>query len=145
MDRSLLYATGGVAFARSNAGGGQTINHNARNQIVAGPVAGAGIEWLVSPNVALRAEGLYYWFNQNDTPEGQSGVGGIKSAWAVRAGASVFRVAEMENALRESFTPSAVAGILVPADELNSDIHASAEYRAHMVTVMARRAVAAAG
>jgi carbon-monoxide dehydrogenase medium subunit len=33
----------------------------------------------------------------------------------------------------------------VKADGFNSDIHASAEYRAHLVTVMAKRAVAAAG
>jgi len=37
-----------------------------------------------------------------------------------------------------------VAGIAVPPDNLNSDIHASAEYRAHLITVMAKRAVAAA-
>jgi carbon-monoxide dehydrogenase medium subunit len=37
-----------------------------------------------------------------------------------------------------------VASIAVAADELNTDLHASAEYRAHLVTVMAKRAVAAA-
>lgn len=61
------------------------------------------------------------------------------------AGPSVFRVAEMEKALAGSFKAEAVAGISVPAKGLNSDIHASDEYRAHLVTVMARRAVAAAG
>ncbi|NIR31359.1 MAG: xanthine dehydrogenase family protein subunit M [Gammaproteobacteria bacterium] len=60
------------------------------------------------------------------------------------AGASAFRVPEMEKALGSSFTPDALAGISVPPDELNSDLHASAEYRAHLVTVMAKRAVAAA-
>jgi len=38
-----------------------------------------------------------------------------------------------------------VAGIKQDADGLNSDIHGSAEYRAHLVTVMAKRAVADAG
>lgn len=57
----------------------------------------------------------------------------------------VFRVAEMEAALAKDFSPDAIAGIAVPAGGLNSDIHASAEYRAHLITVMARRAVAAAG
>ena len=57
----------------------------------------------------------------------------------------VFRVAEMEAALGKSFAPDAVASIAVPDDDLNSDIHASAEYRAHLITVMAKRAVAAAG
>jgi aerobic carbon-monoxide dehydrogenase medium subunit len=42
----------------------------------------------------------------------------------------------------QSFTPGAIAGIKIPADDLNSDLHASAEYRAHLVTVMASRAVA---
>ena len=54
------------------------------------------------------------------------------------------RNAEMEAALAADFTPEAVAGIQVPDDGLNSDIHASAEYRAHLVTIMAKRAVAQA-
>jgi len=59
------------------------------------------------------------------------------------AGACVFRQTEMEQALGRSFTPDAIKDIKQPQDDLNSDIHASAEYRAHLVTVMARRAVAA--
>ena len=57
----------------------------------------------------------------------------------------VFRVAAMESALTEDFSADAVAGVRVPADDLSRDIHASAEYRAHLITVMAKRAVAAAG
>ena len=60
------------------------------------------------------------------------------------AASCVFRVAEMERALTAKWSPDAVAGISVPAGTLNSDLHASAEYRAHLVSVMARRAVAAA-
>ena len=60
------------------------------------------------------------------------------------AGPSVFRVSEMEDALAGDFSPDAIKGIEVPADDLNNDIHASAEYRAHLINVMARRAVAAA-
>ena len=59
------------------------------------------------------------------------------------AGPSVFRQPEMEAALAKSFTPDAIKDIQIPQDGLNSDIHASAEYRAHLVNVMARRAVAA--
>lgn len=57
----------------------------------------------------------------------------------------VFRIAEMENALAANFSPDAIAGISVPEDGLNSDIHAAADYRAHLIGVMARRAVAACG
>jgi aerobic carbon-monoxide dehydrogenase medium subunit len=56
----------------------------------------------------------------------------------------VFRHAEMEKALSANFSPDAIAGIVTPATGLNSDIHASAEYRAHLIGVMARRAVAKA-
>jgi carbon-monoxide dehydrogenase medium subunit len=61
------------------------------------------------------------------------------------AGACVFRVPEMEKALSASFTPDAIKDVKVSAGNLNSDIHASAEYRAHLCNVMARRAVAACG
>jgi len=60
------------------------------------------------------------------------------------AGPSAFRVPEMEKALAGNFSPEAVTGIKVSDGKLNSDMHASAEYRAHLVTVMAKRAVAAA-
>jgi carbon-monoxide dehydrogenase medium subunit len=60
------------------------------------------------------------------------------------AGSSVFRVAEMEKALEKDFSEKAIAGVKVKAKELNTDMHASADYRAHLITVMARRAVAAA-
>jgi carbon-monoxide dehydrogenase medium subunit len=61
------------------------------------------------------------------------------------AGPAVFRVAEFEAALDKNFTPAALDGLKVSADDLNSDIHASAEYRAHLVTVFAKRAVQAIG
>lgn len=60
------------------------------------------------------------------------------------AGSCVFRVPEMEAALAANFGPDAVASIAIPHDNLNSDIHGSAEYRAHLVTAMAKRAVQAA-
>ena len=60
------------------------------------------------------------------------------------AASSVFRQSAMEAALAKSFTPDAVANIKVSPDNLNSDLHGSAEYRAHLVTVMAKRSVAAA-
>lgn len=60
------------------------------------------------------------------------------------AGPSVYRVPEMEKALEKNFSVDALSGITVGAKGLNSDMHGSAEYRAHLVNVMARRAVAAA-
>ena len=57
----------------------------------------------------------------------------------------VFRASAMEAALNANFSASALDGVSVPASSLNSDIHADAEYRAHLIGVMARRAVAAAG
>jgi len=60
------------------------------------------------------------------------------------AGPCVFRVAEMEKALAAKFAPESVASIHVPEKGLNSDLHAKADYRAHLITVMAKRAVEAA-
>lgn len=60
------------------------------------------------------------------------------------AGPCAFRVAEMETALAANFSAGAVAGIAVDAGDLNQDLHASAEYRASLVTTMAKRAVAKA-
>jgi len=60
------------------------------------------------------------------------------------AGPSAFRIAEMEEALAKNFTPDAIANISIAADGLNSDMHASAEYRAHLIKVMAGRAVSMA-
>jgi carbon-monoxide dehydrogenase medium subunit len=61
------------------------------------------------------------------------------------AGANgVFRVKSFEEALKKRFSPKSIEGMTVPADGMNSDIHASAEYRAHLVGVLARRALAEA-
>jgi carbon-monoxide dehydrogenase medium subunit len=57
------------------------------------------------------------------------------------AGAGVFRTTEMERALEKNFEPRALDDLHVPAERLNSDIHASAEYRSHLISALAKRAV----
>ena len=57
----------------------------------------------------------------------------------------VFRHEGLETALSADFSEGSAAGVSVGSDGMMSDMHASAEYRAHLVGVMAKRAVAAAG
>ena len=62
----------------------------------------------------------------------------------IGAGANgVFRASAMETALKAEFSAKSLEGVHVDKDEMASDIHADQEYRAHLVNVMARRAVAA--
>jgi carbon-monoxide dehydrogenase medium subunit len=70
--------------------------------------------------------------------------GGNVRVGVTGAGASAFRQTDMEKALTQKFAPESVAGIKVKPDGLNNDLHASPEYRAHLVTVMCKRAVEAA-
>ena len=56
----------------------------------------------------------------------------------------VFRVPTFEEALKKRFSPKSIEGMTIPADGMNADIHGSAEYRAHLVGVLARRALAKA-
>jgi carbon-monoxide dehydrogenase medium subunit len=61
------------------------------------------------------------------------------------ASSQAHRAEMMEEALGNDFSPSALDSVTIPADGLNSDIHASAKYRANLVKVMAKRAVEACG
>ena len=60
------------------------------------------------------------------------------------AAPSVFRATALEAALGKSFTPDAAKGVKIDATGLNNDLHGSPQYRAHLISVMAARAVAAA-
>lgn len=99
------------------------------------PVPGKAA-YMKFPNPASRYAivGVFVAQNNTDTRVAVTGAGQD----------GVFRVPEMESALSSNFTADAVANIAVSPDNLNSDIHASSEYRAHLVTVMAKRAVAKA-
>ena len=68
--------------------------------------------------------------------------GGVRVAVTGAAG-SVFRVSAIEAALAGNWSAAAAKAVRVSADGLNSDLHASAEYRAHLIPVLAARAVAA--
>lgn len=70
--------------------------------------------------------------------------GGSVRVGVTGAGPSAFRQMEMEKALAAKFAPESVANIKIKPDGLNNDLHASPEYRAHLITVMAKRAVEAA-
>ena len=72
------------------------------------------------------------------------GAGGTRAAVTGAGDDGVFRSSEIESALASNFDASALQGLTVPADNLMTDIHASAEYRANLIAVMARRAVARA-
>jgi carbon-monoxide dehydrogenase medium subunit len=71
--------------------------------------------------------------------------GGARVAITGAGQGGVFRHTEMETALSANFSAAAIKGIKTPPDDLNGDIHASSEYRAHLVGVIAGRAVAKAG
>ena len=70
---------------------------------------------------------------------------GVRVAVTGAGQGGVFRQTAMEQALSRSWSPAALDGVVTPSEGLNGDIHGSAEYRAHLIGVMARRAVAAAG
>jgi len=71
------------------------------------------------------------------------GAGGVRVAVTGCKG-HVYRAKPLEDALAASFTPEAAKAVRLPATDINGDLHASPEYRAAMVSVMAGRAVAAA-
>lgn len=68
-------------------------------------------------------------------------LGGAIRVAVTGAAGSVFRASAMESALDSDFAASSLAGVKIDSDEFNEDIHASADYRAHLIGVMAKRAV----
>ncbi|TJX00122.1 MAG: carbon monoxide dehydrogenase, partial [Mesorhizobium sp.] len=73
-----------------------------------------------------------------------SGADGVRVAVTGAGDSGVFRSKEIEAALATNFDAAALNRVKVPANDLMSDIHASADYRANLIAVMAKRAVAAA-
>ncbi|NQV56585.1 MAG: xanthine dehydrogenase family protein subunit M [Rhodospirillales bacterium] len=73
------------------------------------------------------------------------GAGGVRVAVTGAGAGGVFRATDMEKALSADFSAAALDGIAIAEKNMLSDIHAAADYRAHLVSVMAKRAVEAAG
>jgi carbon-monoxide dehydrogenase medium subunit len=91
----------------------------------------------------------YAKFEQPASQFALVGVYVARSAAGVRvavtgAKAAAYRCPPIEQALSASFTPAAARQVILPSDDLSFDLHATAEYRAHLIAVMAARAVAQA-
>jgi aerobic carbon-monoxide dehydrogenase medium subunit len=73
-----------------------------------------------------------------------NGPAGVRVA-VTGAGSCVFRVPAFEQALTKGWAAASLDGLKVDAAGLNTDLHATADYRAHLVGVLAKRGVTAAG
>jgi carbon-monoxide dehydrogenase medium subunit len=107
-------------------------------------------EIVTEVHFPIPEKAAYVKFDQPASRFALTGVFVAKFPAAVRVavtGASnngVFRWTEAEEALSKSFTPDAVAGLTVDASDMIADLHGTPEYRANLVKVLTRRAVAAA-
>ena len=107
-------------------------------------------EIITSVSFPLAKKSAYVKFPQPASRFALVGVFVAQTSSGVRvavtgAGPSVFRAKAMEDALARSFTADAAKAVRIDAAGLNNDIHGSAAYRAHLVPVLASRAVTAAG
>jgi carbon-monoxide dehydrogenase medium subunit len=103
-------------------------------------------ELIVAVEFPVPERAAYEKFDNPASHFALAGVFVAKSAGGVRvavtgAAASVFRAADLEAALAANFTPQAARGVTIAPDDLNTDMHASAGYRAHLIPVLAARAV----
>ena len=74
----------------------------------------------------------------------ESGVNNTETVVAVTGASSVvYRCKEIENALNSNFSLSAINNVRIKSSGLNSDIHGSSEYRAHLIAALAKKAVQA--
>jgi carbon-monoxide dehydrogenase medium subunit len=106
-------------------------------------------EVIESVSFAQPVAAAYIKFRQPASHYALVGVFVARFADGVRvavtgSAACAFRVHALEQALSANWSPEAARAIKVDASELNSDLHASAEYRAHLIPVLAARAVVAA-
>jgi len=130
--------------------------HTDKRQIAADDFFKGMYETALAPGEIITAitfpapkRGAYVKFKNPASRYAIVGVFVAQTAKGVRvavtgAGPGVFRVPAFESALGANFSAAALDGIAVSADDLNTDMHATAEYRAHLVGVIAKRAVAQA-
>lgn len=106
-------------------------------------------ELITGINFPIPKRAAYLKFKQPASRFALIGVFVAQVEGAVRVavtggGNGVFRHAGLEAALGKSFTPEAAAAVKIDASELSSDLHATAAYRANLISVMTQRAVAKA-
>ena len=152
---SLANADPAACYPAAVLGLGATIRTNQRS--IAGDEFFTGLyetalapgEMIVSVSFPRVASAGYLKFKHTASRFAIVGVFVARGNGGVRVGvtgakACAFRAAAIESALTASFTPAAAAAVELPADDMASDMHAGAEYRAALVSVLASRAVAKA-
>lgn len=104
-------------------------------------------ELITAISFPIPKKAAYVKFNQPASRFALIGVfvaqtdGGVRVA-VTGAGNGVFRHAGLEAALNASFTPQSAASVKISADDCSADLHASAAYRANLISVLTQRAVA---
>jgi carbon-monoxide dehydrogenase medium subunit len=106
-----------------------------------------GAEVIVRVEFPLPKRAAYSKFHHPASGYAMAGVFIAQTAGGVRvavtgAGPGVFRWKAAEAALAKSLKPAALEGLALDSSNFNNDIHADREYRANLVRVMAKRAVA---
>ncbi len=151
---SLANSDPAACYPAAVLGLGATIHTNGR-QIAADDFFKGLYETALKPGELITAvsfpkpeKAAWMKFKQPASRFSIVGVFVAKTAGGVRvavtgAGPCAFRVKALEDKLAAKWAPESCDGVAVPADGLNSDLHGSAEYRAHLIPVLAKRAVAA--
>jgi carbon-monoxide dehydrogenase medium subunit len=152
---SIAHSDPAACYPAGVLGLGATIHTNTR-QIAADAYFKGLYETALSPGELVTAvsfpkpeKAAWVKFKQPASRFSIVGVFVAKTAGGVRvavtgAGPCAFRVKALEDRLNAKFAPESCDGVTISPDGLNSDLHGSAAYRAHLIGVLTRRAVAAA-